>query len=165
MTIERLTSSQTELYKSFFQQGLEEHEKNWGITVYDDQNEGFPTEDKPDSFTLLATNDTGNWLGVVSFKTEIPNRQKFAHRGLIFRMYVASHAAGNGVGHALMSEVIKRARVLGQYTQINLTAAGTNHRAKALYNRLGFVKYATEPKAIRHLDGSFDDLDFMVLYL
>ena len=156
VVITELTNAQANQYKAFLLTGLRDHADFFRLTAADEQDAPFPTIGTEDSFTLLATDETDTWLGVVSFEREGRNRQKLRHKGLLFRMYVAKTAAGQGIGRALIEQVIGRARQLPALEQINLTVATHNIRARHLYESLGFVCYGTEPNALK-LNGSYAD--------
>ncbi|MEJ1996512.1 MAG: GNAT family N-acetyltransferase [Limibacillus sp.] len=53
------------------------------------------------------------------------------------RMYVRESARGLGLGGALVTEIIKRARQMG-FQRITLSALPRHHEAMALYRSLGF---------------------------
>ena len=165
MYLQELTIADEVTYKQFFQQGLAEYPQFFRLTIQDDQQEAYPTKDQPDSFTLAAIDGNGQWLGVVSFKTEYDNRENLTHKGLLFRMYVARIAASKGVGSALVEAVINRARNLPAIEQIDLTVVSDNERAIKLYNRFGFVLYGLEPSSIKRGPGQYQDEALMKLML
>lgn len=151
-------------YKNFFSEGLTQHADFFRISIGDELNEAFPTQNKPDSFTLGVISEQNELLGVVSFQREGSNREKLRHKGLLFRMYVKAEAAGRGIGRALVQEVINRAKKLPDIEQINLTVIANNLRAKSLYASLGFQSFALEIKAIKYQNQYFDE-EQMVLFL
>jgi RimJ/RimL family protein N-acetyltransferase len=165
MYLQELTITDEIAYKQFFQQGLAEYPQFFRLTILDDKNEAYPTKDQSDSFTLVAKDDDGLWLGVISFKTEYDNRENLTHKGLLFRMYVARIAAGKGVGASLVDAVISRARKLPAIEQIDLTVVSDNERAIELYSRFGFVRYGLEPRSIKRGAGQYQDEAFMKLIL
>ncbi len=156
--------NKAQAYKAFLLAGLNDHPDLFRLTVADEQDAPFPTSGTADSFTLMAADEAGNWLGVVSFEREGRNRQKLRHKGLLFRMYVAKAAAGQGVGRALIEAVIGRARLLPDLKQINLTVVGHNTRALHLYESIGFMRYGTEPNALK-MNGIYTDEVFYQLIL
>jgi ribosomal protein S18 acetylase RimI-like enzyme len=64
-------------------------------------------------------------------------------------MYVASHAAGGGVGRAILRALIARARETAGISKLNLTVAAENARAVALYESEGFRVFGREEDAFR----------------
>jgi len=148
MNIEELSASQLQLYKDFLATGLHQDEDNFRITPEDDADASFPTQGTPDSFTLGAFVE-GELAGVVSFARDGETRQKLRHKGILFRMYVSPRFRGQGVARTLIEAVIARARTLPGIEQINLTVIAGNHTAMALYQKLGFVVFGTEPNAIK----------------
>ncbi len=74
--------------------------------------------------------------------------EKLEHKGLIWGMYVRPAARGGGAADAIMRSLIAHART--QVRVLQLTVMADNARARAFYERHGFVVYATEPQAVRH---------------
>lgn len=151
-------------YRNFFLAGLREHEESFRISPEDELHAPFPTRAAADSFTLGAVSDAGELLGVVSFEREGATREKLRHKGLLFRMYVARAASGQGIGKILIRETIERARALGDVEQINLTVVAANERAKGIYAAFGFETFSIEKRAIKY-HGKYFDEETMVLFL
>lgn len=87
---------------------------------------------------------------------------KLRHKGLIWGMYVRRAVRGTGVADAIMRALIDHAR--GEVRQLQLTVMASNTRARAFYERHGFVHYATEPQAVR-LGSEYRDESSMWLLL
>lgn len=64
----------------------------------------------------------------------------------------------------MMEALIARVKALPGLEQIILTVVSENRPAKALYEKLGFRKYGTDPRSIRVNDRVLDE-DYMVLFL
>ncbi len=123
------------------------------------------------SFAFVALNDAGQLLGMAGYKTpagsfaggsgadlraiyglfgsawRIPllwflGREIDNDRFLLDGICVARSARGAGIGSALMAEICEEARSRG-YGSVRLDVIDTNWRAKALYERLGFVAEKT----------------------
>jgi RimJ/RimL family protein N-acetyltransferase len=161
--IAELTSQHHPEYRAFFTTGLIQDEDNFRITPTDDADATFPTLGTADSFTLGAYVN-GTLGGVVSFTRDGATRQKLRHKGILFRMYVSPAYRGRGIARALIEAVIARARLLPDMEQINLTVVSSNPTARALYEKLGFVTFGTEPNAIKWKGRYFDEQQ-MVLRL
>ncbi len=69
---------------------------------------------------------------------------------------------GRGVGSALLRDALARCR--GKFEIVRLAVFVNNPRARALYERFGFVPYGRLPKAL-HRGGEFIDEDLMYLDL
>lgn len=163
ITIKEVPSSQIDAYKVLITKGLIEDEDSFRIAPEDEQNERFPTADEADSFTIGAF-DGDKLIGVASFKRDGSNRIKLQHKGLLFKIFVASSHRKQGIAKRLIQEVINRARLIQDIEQINLTVVPTNEHAKKLYEKFGFVTFASEEKAIKW-QGQYFKEDQMKLML
>ncbi|MEC5423506.1 GNAT family N-acetyltransferase [Virgibacillus sp. C22-A2] len=111
-------------------------------------------------FVLGAINYDGSLVGIVTFMRE--NSLKTSHKRNVFGMYVAPEVRGQGLGKALMIELIRRAKKCDGLEQINLTVVSENNTAKNLYKTLGFEVYGVERNALK-FNGQYFDEDLMVL--
>jgi len=121
-----------------------------------------PEGNPPESFVLGAFNDSGTLIGMTGFFRE--QYVKMRHKGVIWGMYVAPEARGQGVGRALLQEAISRATELAGLEQINLMVVTTNIAARQLYLSLGFRVYGFEYHAMKQGDAYWDE-ELMVLLL
>ena len=87
---------------------------------------------------------------------------KTAHKALLFGMYLRRDYRGRGVGDALMSRLIEKARASVEI--VTLTVMSDNAPAVALYRRWGFESYGIEPRAVKQ-DGLYFDEMLMSLRL
>jgi RimJ/RimL family protein N-acetyltransferase len=85
---------------------------------------------------------------------------KEAHKGYLWGVYVRAALQGRGLGERLTQAVIDWARP--RVDLLRCSVSSQNLGAKALYLRLGFTLYGTEPRAIR-IDGRDYDEDHLVL--
>jgi ribosomal protein S18 acetylase RimI-like enzyme len=115
----------------------------------------------PDGVTLGAF-DGDALVGVVTCIHA--TGRKMRHRANIYAMYVAPEARGRGVGRALLTEAIARARAWDGVDLVLLTVSAINEPARRLYDSLGFVTYGVEPRALR-VDGRDVDEELMALDL
>lgn len=90
------------------------------------------------------------------------NDLKNRHKGNVFGMYIAPGSRGQGLGKALMKELISRAKNCDGLEQIKLTVVSDNDHAKNLYKSLEFEIYGTERNALKD-QGHYFDEDLMVL--
>jgi len=109
----------------------------------------------------------GAWRGdrlVGAITCERDARSKVRHIGHITGTMVANDHQGQGVGQALLDALIARASADDDIIQLTLTVTASNHAAVRLYERAGFTRYGTLPRAIR-VAGRYFDKDQMVLNL
>lgn len=90
--------------------------------------------------------------------------RKNRHKGEVWGMYVSPENRGNGVGRALLLELISRASAMAGLEQIVLAVVTTNEAARRLYLSLGFKWYAVEREALKIRSGYLDE-DLMALKL
>ncbi len=100
-------------------------------------------------------------IGMVFFRRE--EGRKNRHKGRILSMYVQSVSRGQGVGKALLQEVITQAKQLGGVEQLHLTVVIANTAARSLYRSMGFEVYGTIQRALK-LDQQYWDEEQMVLH-
>jgi ribosomal protein S18 acetylase RimI-like enzyme len=86
------------------------------------------------------------WLAIGGLSRDA--RAKLDHKGLIWGMYVAPQARGTGAADRLMEALLAAGEALG-LRQLQLTLMAENLRARRLYERHGFIVYATEPASVR----------------
>ncbi|WHY01445.1 GNAT family N-acetyltransferase [Neobacillus sp. DY30] len=101
-------------------------------------------------------------IGVVTLLQE--KAEKIQHRANIFAMYVTPTKQGAGVGKALLTEAINKAKTIEIIEKINLSVVASNEPAKKLYTKLGFKVYGLEEKAMK-VNGVYLDDEHMVLHL
>ena len=89
-------------------------------------------------------------------------RETLAHGGVL-GMGVIDGFRGKGIGLALMRATLERAKA-GGLTRVELTVREDNLRAKALYEKVGFVVEGVKRKAALH-DGKYYGLILMGLLL
>jgi ribosomal protein S18 acetylase RimI-like enzyme len=86
------------------------------------------------------------------------------HVGHIIGMMVHGDAQGRGVGRALLDALIARAAADAELQLLTLSVTAGNDGAERLYERAGFVRYGTLPRAIR-TGGRFFDKHHLLLNL
>jgi len=80
--------------------------------------------------------------------------RKEAHKGLLVGMYVRPSARKAGVGRRLVETIVEFAR--HRVELIQLSVVRDNEPARRLYERLGFLEYGIERKALKQ-DGRYYD--------
>lgn len=111
----------------------------------------------PDRMMLSCFVD-GELAGNCSIQFE--TRQKFRHRASV-AIALYQRFWGLGIGTAMFDVMTETARKRG-VMQLELDYIEGNDRARALYEKVGFVEVARHPDAIRLKDGSMRQLVFMI---
>jgi ribosomal protein S18 acetylase RimI-like enzyme len=112
-------------------------------------------------FTLGAWR-IGQLVGAVSCERDA--RNKVRHIGHVIGMMVRAEAQGAGIGRALLEACIAQARAADGLVMLTLTVTAGNAAAVHLYERAGFVRYGSLPRAIL-VDGVYHAKDQMTLSL
>lgn len=87
-------------------------------------------------------------------------RDKLAHTAGIWGVYVEAGHRGARAGERLLTALIEAAR--GKAEAVYLTVSDGNRSALRLYTRLGFVQWASQPRALKMADGNYVDEIAMV---
>jgi L-amino acid N-acyltransferase YncA len=90
------------------------------------------------------------------------SREGFRHTGEL-GMGLLAHARGQGLGRALLTEAITRARAW-PLEKLELQVYASNQAARHLYQAVGFAVEGRRVRA-RKLDGAYDDVLLMGLFL
>ncbi|MEH7179800.1 GNAT family N-acetyltransferase [Neobacillus vireti] len=167
MEIRQLTSLDAKKYWDLRLEALKQAPEAF-LTSYEDAIK------RENPVTQVAGNfaDEGNYtfgafegdklIGVVTLLQE--KAEKIRHRANIYAMYVTPKKQGIGVGKALLTEAINKAKSIEVIEKINLSVVATNEAAKKLYLSLDFKVYGLEEKAMK-LNGVYLDDEHMVLHL
>ena len=108
-------------------------------------------------FVAVINNEVVGWCDICPLKHE-----GFKHRGEL-GMGVLPRYRGLGIGQQLVSRTIQRAKENG-LERIELEVFASNAPAIKLYEKMGFVTEAVKKNA-RKIDGNYDDLVEMVLFV
>ncbi|MBI1272445.1 GNAT family N-acetyltransferase [bacterium] len=82
---------------------------------------------------------------------------KLRHKGEIWGMYTAPEVRGQGLGRALLNEVIERAFAMPGLEEILITVVVGNKEASKLYESVGFVQYGIEARALMLKEGNREE--------
>jgi RimJ/RimL family protein N-acetyltransferase len=114
-----------------------------------------------DDFTLGAWRG-GELIGAISLERDL--RLKVRHIGHLVGMMVGGSARGLGIGRGLLTACIAQACSVHGLKMLTLSVTAGNGPAIALYERAGFVRYGSLPRAIC-VEGCFHAKDLMALTL
>ncbi|MDX2118597.1 MAG: GNAT family protein [Planctomycetota bacterium] len=95
---------------------------------------------------VLVAEREGVLVGRLSFRAE--RRARVAHRGT-FSIVVARLERGRGIGGGMIRALLAWCAAGGVVRKVSLRVLTSNTRARALYERLGFVIEGTMTRAVR----------------
>jgi len=102
---------------------------------------------------LFGVYAAGELSGSAGFSRE--ERLKARHKGVMSSVYLKPALRGRGIGEALTKRVIEHAR---EHVSVLLcSVVSDNGAARALYERMGFVRYGVEPRALRYQGRDYDE--------
>lgn len=116
----------------------------------------------PEKTFTFGVFEESQLAGVVSLTSE--SLLKLSHRTNIFAMYIKPGKRGLGLGKALLSAAIEKAKSIEGIEQICISVVTTNIPAKKLYISFGFEGIGIEKRALKFNDTYYDE-EHMVLYL
>ena len=98
--------------------------------------------------TLFVARLDGVVCGSAQLSRPPPNNQAQAFAAQLHSAFVAPWARGHGLARALTLAVERSARAQG-FAVLGLDVRATQHAALKLYERLGFIRWGTNPKYAR----------------
>ncbi len=121
-----------------------ETEREWPIEAFARRIPGGP----PDAvFGAWEDGDVAMLAGIAGFR--VCSGLKERHKGMVWGMFVRPVARGSGMGRALLGAVIEHAATVAGVEIVQLSVVTAQAAARALYDRMGFVPYGIERRALR----------------
>ena len=147
MKIRLLKPSDAKSYWELRLEALAQHPEAFATSYEEAIKRENPVEKMAENFSKAGNYTFGAFnneelLGAVTLLQE--NQLKLNHRANIFAMYVRPGLRNAGIGKALLSEAIHKARSTNGIEKLNLTVVTTNTIAKKLYADLGFQVFGLE---------------------
>ncbi len=91
-------------------------------------------------------------------------RAKRRHIGWVWGVFVAPESRGQGIGHALLAQLVERAAAQPGVQAIRLSVATSQESARHLYRSLGFEPFGVERRALQ-VNGGYVDEEHLLLAL
>ena len=171
MKIRYLNESDANIYREVRLRGLKESPLAFRESFEDEcekslaevAEELVPRGNPPEEFKLGAFSERGELIGIVSFRRDI--RVKARHRAMLSGMYVIPEARRQGVGRALLDQVVNKAEQLGGMEQIHLWVLHAMPSASGFYQDCGFAKQGPSVKGDLKIGSEYVDSSYLVFHL
>jgi RimJ/RimL family protein N-acetyltransferase len=160
-TVRQLSASDAEAFRSIRLEGLERNPEAFGSTFERESSE--PVQffiDRLARNAIFGGFAGDDLMGVAGFYAL--EGTKLKHKGILWGMYVRPEARGSGLATALVENLIRYAHA--EVEQVQLTVVSSNPRARRFYERMGFLEYGLEEKALKYNGIYFDEV-LMVKFL
>jgi ribosomal protein S18 acetylase RimI-like enzyme len=151
--IRRLTVDDLDLFREIRAEALQKHPQSFGSPEEDEGGDAMlAAYCRWLNSTILGAFGFGSLIGLAGFY--VPDDRRSRHRGYIFTVYVKEEGRGQGVGDRLIKELLAHAEA--RVEQVHLAVLVTATAAIRTYKRNGFEIYATDRRAIRIGDTTYD---------
>jgi RimJ/RimL family protein N-acetyltransferase len=111
---------------------------------------------------VLGSGPDSKVVGMLDFNNGM--RKRNSHQGE-FGMSVALEHREDGIGNALLTELLKWATYEIGLEKVVLRVAASNARAIALYEKTGFVREGLERKSVKFEFGDYEDTIVMAKFV
>lgn len=155
ISIRRLESGDAAAFRAIRLEALERHPEAFQ-SVYRDEV-AVPLAQIAERLarsTVFGASRGDGLVGMAGFF--VHQGEKVRHKGVLWGMYVQEEARSLGIGAALVERVITHART--EVEILGLAVVTENASARRLYERLGFIAYGTEPRAMKQNGVYYDEV-------
>ncbi len=157
----RLSGADAEAFQALRLEALEHHPAAFAAAP--EEEAGRSLEEvalRVDQGAVFGAFVDGRLAGSAGFVQ--PDRAKKRHKGVLWGVYVQAAVRGQGLGRAVVEQVIAHARE--RVEQLHATVSTTNLAARQLYRQLGFQIYGLEPRGLKVGDQYFDQELLVLLF-
>jgi len=117
---------------------------------------------RPHDFFLGAFNNQTSELVGMAGLTLAP-RQQERHKATLWSVAVASRAQGQGIGRALVEQMLREASSIDGLLQVQLHVSADNKQAVRLYQQCGFVPFGLEPRGMMFKGQGVNKLHMVIM--
>jgi len=105
---------------------------------------------------VLVAEVNGKVVGITDVRNKTPQQEQ-RHVGVVGILVLEGYRS-MGVGTALLTELIKKAKTEGKYETLVLSVFGNNKHAQSLYRKMGFTQYGVLPNGIKRFEQYTDEI-------
>jgi RimJ/RimL family protein N-acetyltransferase len=153
VTIRRLVPADASTYRALMLEAYGAHPD--AFTSTPEERRAHPlswwearvSDDDPAAEAVIGAFEERKLLGVAGVAFE--RRPKTVHKSTLFGMYLRPESRSRGIARALVAAAVDLAAQRPEALLIQLTVSDGNLAAQRLYEAAGFVRFGTEPYAIR----------------
>lgn len=157
----KLAASDAQAFQTLRLEGLANHPCEFGAAIEEEADLPLSEiERRLEEDRVYGAFVDGKLAAIAGFRRF--ERIKKQHKGMLAGVFVSEGFRGKGLGEAVVRQVISFAK--GDVEQLLATVANLNYPAKALYAKLGFEVFGSEPRAHKVGDRYYDQ-DHLVLML
>ena len=157
MELRALTSADAENFRTLRFQGLIDEPTAFGSSPSEERpiEAGRAALEDQENLVITGAFDAGELVGAVGLVRE--SGQKYAHRAVVWGMYVKPTQRGLGLGKQLIEAAIRAAQAMPRVEALTLRVNANNRAAIALYAGAGFVEYGHDIGAMRVNGDDYDE--------
>lgn len=162
-TIKPLQISAANCLRALRVEALRAHPDCFGFSPEEADQESDATyaELAASGFVVGCFDQQGELAGMAGLA--IGSMRKVWHRATLWGVYIRPELRGQGAGEAMVRAAVALAR--SPVEEVTLTVGLENVSAVKLYERLGFLRYAIDERALKLNDGTYVDEVLMRLQL
>ncbi len=168
MEIRLLQEHDAAVFRDVRLRALKEHPEAFGSS-YEEQKD-MPLEKWQERLRPSPVGDNGYFgafdkeelVGIIGFFRQ--QGAKVRHKATIISMYVPTEYRGKGIARDLMKSAIAYVKEKTTVEQLQLAVVTSNQNARRLYERMGFIPFGEEKRALNIGDRYYDECH-MVLHL
>lgn len=159
--LKKLTAADARTYQTLRLEGLAAHPCEFA-SAYEEEVDLSLEEvgARLDEGTIFGAFAQGKLLAIAGYRC--CQQQKKRHKAALHGVYVGKAGRRQGLGEAVVRHVIDQAR--SDVEQLIATVASLNLPARSLYEKLGFITFGHEPRALK-VGNRYFDQDHMKLML
>ena len=160
-TLRRLEARDAAAFRAFRLEGLSRHPEAFGADPKEEAAEDISAwRRRLGDNAVFGAFRENQLVATAGYYRE--SRMKMRHKAMLWGVYVAEAARGQGLGRAVVEAAIAQARQ--EVSQLLTSVSVGNAPAERLYESLGFRTWGLQPRAFK-ADGRFvDEIELLLVF-